>query len=369
MDSKLLVITGLFVLFFVGCNKKKEKSDLLIDSDTVCFFSLKKTEKNIPYDLAKERKYIKLDNSDRFLFRGIDKVKVTDNYIYVLDGRLKRVIVFDVLGKGVITLDKFGQGAEEYLQITDFDVNSSGDIYILDGRLDKLFVYDKHADFISAKELPFEADIIHLLSDNKFLFGLSSWNKKEGRSKKVAITDIELKIEKAYMDYDEFVDEAYWISTYNFVPANNCIFYNKQIDNIVYELSSSNGEPVKAHVFDFGRKNVPDKDKKNIEENLRSFELYCCLKNFTVFTDKYVIGTVWDELKTKAFIIDRNNQILYLGKETTDNDKSYITGVNGDYIISCMVPGKSEIYDDSVPMDIREYVEEGNFVICLFKLP
>lgn len=367
MKNKLLLIGGFCILCLIGCNTKKDRCDLLIDSDTVHFFKLKKIEKNIPYDLAKEREYIKLDNSDQFLFRGIDKVKITDKYIYVLDGRLKRIIVFDLFGNGIIKLDKLGQGAEEYLQITDFDVNSSGDIYILDGRLDKLFAYDKHANFISAKELPFEADIIHLLSDDKFLFGLSSWNKKEGASKKVVVTDVELKIEKAYMDYDEFIDEAYWISAYNFISANNCVFYNKQIDNTVYELSSINGEPVKAHVFDFGRKNVPNIDKKNIEGNLRNFESYCCLKNFAIVTDKYAIGTVWDELKTKAFIIDRNNQILYLGKETTDNDKSYITGVYGDYIVSYMIPGKFETFDDDIPVDIKEYVEDGNFVICLSK--
>jgi hypothetical protein len=366
---QLLIVMGVFALLSIGCSKQREKNDLSADSDTINFFSLKRIEKNIPGDLSTDRKYIKLDHSDQFLFSRIDKVKVTENKIYVLDGKLKRLLVFDNQGKGVICLDKLGQGPEEYLQITDFDVSPSGDIFILDGRLDKLFVYNEHAESISAGKLPFEADIIHILSDNKLLFGLSSWNKGEGASKKIAITDMDLKIEKTDMDYDEFIDEAYWISSYNFMPVGNHIFYNKQIDNVVHVLSSSDGEPVKAYVFDFGRKNVPDKNKKDIEGTLKDFESYCCLKNFAIITDKYALGTVWDELKTKAFIIDRKNQVLYLSKETVDNDKSKIAGMYGDYIVSFIDPGKYEDADNDMPIDIKEYVENGNFVVCLYKLP
>lgn len=367
MKIETHLIVSLLLLLLVSCSKKKEKQDLLIDSDTISFFSLERIEKNIPNDLSIEKRYIKLDNSDQFLFRGIDKVKIIDNNIYILDRRLNRLVVFDVLGNGVVNVDKLGQGAEEYLQITDFDVDSSGYIYILDGRLDKLFVYDKHSNFISVNKLPFEADIISVLSNDKLLFGLSSWNKGKGASKKIALTNMNLEIEETYMDYDEFLDEAYWISTYNFVEFGDCVFYNKQIDNIVYELAFD-GQPVKAHVFDFGRKNVPNKNRKDIEGSLQEFESYCCLKNFVVVTNEYALGTVWDELKTKAFIIDRKKKILYLGKETTDNDKSSITGVYKDYIISFINLGNKNL-DDDIPLDVKKYVENGDFVICLYKLP
>jgi hypothetical protein len=369
MKNKSLIIAGFFILLFIGCNKKKENYDLPVDSDMISFFSLKTIEKNIPGELSIDRIYLKLDNSDQFLFREIDKVKMTDRKIYILDEGLKKLIVFDHQGNGVISLDKMGQGAEEYLQITDFDVSPSGDLFILDGRLDKLFVYNEHADFISANKLPFEADIIHVLPDNKLLFGLSSWNTGKGASKKIAVTDMDLNIEKTYMDYDEFVDEAFWISSYNFIPVGNHIFYNKQIDNVVYKLSSFDGEPVKAYIFDFGKKNVPNKNKKDIERTLKDFESYCCLKNFAVVTDKYALGTVWDGLKTKAFIIDRNNRILYLSKETASHDISKITGMYEDYIVSFINPGRYEDLDNDLPTNIKEYVEDGNFVLCLYKLP
>jgi hypothetical protein len=367
MKIKLFLTVGIVVFLFIGCSEKK-KYDLPVDFETIYFSSLKQIEKNIPYDLAKKKKYIKLDNSDQFLFRGIDKVKIVDNNIYVLDKRLNKLIVFDIMGNGVANLNKLGQGAEEYLQITDFDVNPLGDMYILDGRLDKLFVYDKFANFVSVNVLPFEADIVHLLPDNKLLFGLSSWNKGESKSKKIAVTDIDLKIERTYLNYDEFVDEAYWISSYNFIPTTNYIFYNKQIDNVVYALSLSDGIPQKAYVFDFEKKNVPDKNKKDIEGTLRDFESFCCLKNFAVVNDEYALGTVWDKLQTKAFILDRKKQILYISKATTDNDKSNIAGIYENYIISFITPEKCEYLNNEIPIDIKEYVEDGNFVISLYTL-
>jgi hypothetical protein len=373
MKKKYLLIFCVSALFIIiGCSTKKKSQPLVdIEIETIDFSTLMKLDGYIPQSLVKSIKYILLDNSSEVLFKRIDKIKITEDRIYVLDSRLKRLIVFDSAGVGLGRIGSRGQGPEEYLQVTDFDVNNVGDVYFIDatgGNHDRLFVFNKDFSFNSVKKMPFEADIIQCLPNNKLLFGLSSWNKAENASQKIALTDLNLKTEQSYMEYDEYVDERYWISDYTFIENGTNVLYNKQIDNFVYEVSPE-GQLVKAYFFDFGTKNVPNEYKKDVEKNLKKLEYYCCLKNFVVINAKYILGTLWDRTKTKTFLVDRNSQKLYMSDEVASSDISNIAGYCNNQIISYIYPGK---YDDiqamDFPEDVKKHVEDENFVLCLYTL-
>jgi hypothetical protein len=371
MKNRLLLIATMSIIVYTNCNERKNQLQADIETETIDFFNFKTIESDdgIPDFLIKEKKYILLDNSnDDFLFKSIDKIKVKDNKIYILDQQLRKLLVFMIDGKGLGKVGKMGQGPQEYLQIDDFDIHNSGDIYLIDGRLDKLFVFDKNFQFISVKKMPFEADIIQCLSNDNLMFGLSSWNKGVEENTKIVVANTALEIERSYMQYDEYRDDSYWISGYTFVNVGDNIQYNKPIDNFVYQFSTA-GIPVKAYWFDFGKKNVPDEDKKDIEGNMEKYKTYCCLKNFTVVTDNYILGTLRDQLKTKTFIIDRKNKQLYLNRETTVSDNSEIAGYYDNCIISYIYPGK---YDDiqamDFPADVKKHIEDENFVLCLYTL-
>jgi hypothetical protein len=366
-------IFGLFILTAgsICCNspQKEEKTKLDIPVETVDFNSLEVIESALPKTFVKEEKYILLDNSnDDFLFKSIYKMKMKNNRIFILDRRLKKLIVFNQDGKGIGTVGNRGQGPEEYLQIDDFDANDSGDIYLIDGRLDKLFVFDENFQFISVRKLPFEADIIHCLPDNKLMIGLSSWNTGQCKKDMVIITDAELVIEKSYMQYNQYIDETYWISNYIFVNEGKNILYNQPIDNYVYQFSET-GRPVKAYRFDFGKKNVLNEDKKDIEGNIEKYKNYCCLKNFTIINDKYALGTLWDKTETKTFFIDRKNKKLYTGETIADADKSNVIDYYNNSIVSYIYPGKYEhLQTMDFPEEVKKYVEDENFVLCLSEL-
>ncbi|GHT73918.1 hypothetical protein AGMMS50262_05860 [Bacteroidia bacterium] len=371
MHNKKIFIFLSGLLLFISCNSRKEQIPLDIETETIDFWSFKKINGIISESIIKDTKYILLDNSnDDILFQGIDKVKIVNNIIYILDQRLKKLVVFDSMGVGIGKVGQIGQGPEEYLQISDFDVNDAGDIYFIDGTTgaDRLFVFDKNLQFVSRKQMPFEADIIHCLPNNKLLFGLSSWNKGKNVNKKIVITDTDMKTEQSYMKYDEYHDDSYWISDYAFVSTGDNILYNKPIDNFVYQFSK-NGVLAKAYLFDFGKKNVPNEDKKDIEGNNEKYKNYCCLKNFTVIDDKYILGTLRDELKTKPFIIDRKNKELFIGKEVISGDISNIAGFYDNRIISFIYPGKYEnIETTNLPENVKQYVADENFVLCINEL-
>jgi hypothetical protein len=220
---------------------------------------------------------------------------------------------------------------------------------------------------VSVKKMPFEANIVQCLPNDKLLFGLAAWNPGEHASRRIAVTNLDLETEQVYGEYDEYIDNMYWISLYQFINTGDRILYNQPINNYVYEFSPS-GELLKAYLFDFGKKNVPDEYKKDIEGNLDKFEQYCCIKHFAVVNDKYLLGTLWDKTKTKTFIADRHSRQIFI-KEIANSDMSNISSYCGDQIISYIYPGK---YDDiqatDLPVDVKKYVEDENFVLCLSTL-
>jgi hypothetical protein len=372
----MLFASMIFVtlLFHSSCNTKKEQPKMDVAVETVDFFSFNKLEvEEIPASVIKNKKYIKLDgNNEDCFFKKINKISIADDHIYILDWRLKKLIVFDMTGTGIGCVGSRGQGPEEYLQITDFSINEKGDIYFIDGTLDKdrLFVFDRNRKFVSVKRMPFEANVIQCLLDGKLLFGLASWNKGgESASRKIAITNSNLDIEQLYGEYDEYVDYSFSISSDRFIHTGDRILYNTSIDNYVYEFSPE-GQLQKAYFFDFGKKNVPNECRKDIEGNLEKFKHYCCLKNFTVVNNEYILGTLWDDAKTKHFVVDKNNKTLYLTKkEIADADNSHFSGYCNNQIISYIYPGK---YDDiqatDFPADVKKHVEDENFVLCLYTL-
>jgi hypothetical protein len=370
----IIVIFSIMIVY-TSCNKRKQ-SQIDVEIEIINFFDFKIIEfddfDNIPNSLIKGKKYITLDASaEDFLFKIIDKVKICNDRIFILDTWVKKLMVFDTTGKGIGKVGGIGQGPGEYLNITDFDVDNFGNIYFIDGTgggYDRLFVFDKNFKFVSVKKMPFEADIISCLPNNKLLFGLASWNNEENASLKIALTDIELKTERSYLPYGEYFDNTYWISGYMFINCENKILYNKQIDDFVYEFSEK-GLPTKSYLFDFGNKKVPDKYKKEIKSNLDNFGQFCCLKNFVAINEKYILGTLFDETKTRNFIIDKNDKSLYLSKELLGNDKSYLTGYHNNHIISYIYPNKyKDIQTMDLPEDVKKHIEDENFVLCISTL-
>ena len=118
-------------------------------------------------------------------------------------------------------------------------------------------------------KLPFIFEIIQCLDNGNFIFGLSSWNDGINKGDKIVITDQNFNVLQSYLKYDEFIDETYWISDYRFLQTDSHVIYNRPIDNNVY-LFSLDGVLQKIYRFDFGRNNVPNDDKKDVEANLSS---------------------------------------------------------------------------------------------------
>lgn len=348
-----------------SCKQSTTESAANVPIEEINFSSFKLMPNEQPDGLIKSTHYIKLkDTSAKAPFSKISMLKILHQRIYILDTRLRVLIAYDMNGNLIGQVGRRGKGTTEYSQISDFDIDSSGNVYIIDAQADKMKVYDSSYKFLSSMKMPFEADILRCLPDGNFLFGVSSWNKGDNAGNRIVITDNKLKAIHSYFEYDEFKDDSYWISQYKFVSTQNRIFYNKTIDNTVFALSNT-GQPVKIYELNFGKMNVPNEDKKKIEENLPKFKNYRLLKDFTIISDKYILGTLWDQYKSRTFIVDRSKKELFLGKPYSARESCNFADFDGRSIISYLYPGKSDISEQVLPSDILDHLKGDKYVICI----
>ena len=365
---KTISIISLLLMALIGC-KERQLQISEIPIENVDFFSLNQKDINdIPNECISKIKYINLSaDSIDLLFSQIDKIQILNHKIYILDEYQRMLGVFDSLGHGIGKVGNVGRAPEEYLNTTDFSIGKNEQIIVLDGRLDKMNIYDKNLNFVSSAKLPFEVDILQCLDDESYLLGLSSWNKGLNANDKIIKADSNLTPQTAFCQYEKNTDPNYWISIYQFLNTGKYIIYNRFFDNHVY-LFSKDGKPLKDICFDFGKKNVPETAKKNIEKKEEMYDRLCCLKNFTIIGEDYLLGYVWDERTDKIFLIDKTAGILYLGKPEPFNKLGHVIGVCEEGIISCIYPGEYLEYkkENELPEEVKQHLSNEGVVLCLY---
>lgn len=357
------ILLFLVLLIHVRCTSQQEVDshcpEVLVDYPQSIHLSIK----DIPDSLLSVKNYVLLDTTRLSCdFGHISKVLQKQGRIYIWDAFLMKLVVYDVSGKGIGQLGRRGQGPGEYLQITDFDVSEDGEVYFIDGNQDKLFHFDKNLDFVSSDALPFEAEAVHVL-ENGFLFGLSSFNKgNDGEGFKVIRTDEHFRVQQSYVRFDEFVDPSYSFSFSSFIETSNYLVYNYPIDNHVY-LFDKKGNLMKCLNFDFGKENVPDTYKKDVERHLKELENCCFLKKFVVVTEHIISGTFRKGSKSVPFIYDLKTNHCFHYPETEHYDNRQLTGFFGSCMFSYYEPEGE--YSGELPDSVIDYLNGKGYVLKL----
>ena len=127
---KLSIITLLLILLLCGCSTHPQNENgkfIRIDIENSA---------NNPFNLSnlsKEVSYIKLETNDSCLINSIKAIFYIDNQIIIRDNN--SILFFDNTGKFQYKVNHQGDGPEEYLRLSDFDICSKNEtMHILDTR-------------------------------------------------------------------------------------------------------------------------------------------------------------------------------------------------------------------------------------------
>lgn len=196
--------------------------------------------------------FIPLETNIESMISSFDGIQIQNNLLFVLDkSYAKCVLIFDKDGNFVRKIGKVGYGPGEYISISDFAINETGDVLLVldpESRKINFFSIDNGTFFKSIKLDPnmYYNDILFI--NNKIVCNVIYYdNRIKNRSLLKVIDSNTGRIEESWMEVEKY--NCNWSEI---VLKDESFFYNKNkrkpkytnyFMNIVYEVKETGITP------------------------------------------------------------------------------------------------------------------------------
>jgi hypothetical protein len=273
--SFLIVI--LFFLIIAACDKKNTSLKMVQARDTISVAPSKTTE-TLPYSRIFEKiEYIPIQTDEEFLIGSIDKLLVTDNYLFILDRKITRsVFAVDRKGNKVFHLNKTGQGPGEYILINDIVYDEEKNELLVGCKIRKcLLHYDMSGNFLYEEKIPYDIVKIQLLKDKLASYSEYYGNDeltRNGLCPNILLMDNENKsvISEANFFNPPVNQGIVWTSSCNFSVFNDTLSIKPDHCNTVYHITEDEIYP--AYDIDFGQYGIDERYWNKIKERGATLE-------------------------------------------------------------------------------------------------
>lgn len=345
-DMKNQIIWGIVCLIqLLSCTeqKNKEASELLEFS-----VNINNEIKSVQFsDLIKETpKFIFLETNAASLIGKIDKVVITEKYIYILDTFIAGTIfIFDNEGNFIKRLASQGEGPNEYMKPTDIVVGKEN-IWVLDnGRSIKTF--DFSGKKVSEIKLTAFSAIKFEKLKNENILAFISGNIDDN----LIIADENGAIIDSYFPYISRRSDRIIINPIYKSFDDDKIIYRREFNDTLYAIYS-NGLFHPHKYINYGNYTLGKEfDKENhTDEDLKNYALtryyYENLKN------EYLVFSINNDFWIRIY--DKSSNISKLFKYTTyENDftiekDSYIIGTTKDHFIYQVYPNSLKTNEELI---------------------
>jgi hypothetical protein len=142
--AKLISVIILFI-GMTGCRGEKSSTDDFITVDVNAHYP----EKELILQDFLDVEYVPLETTDEFITQGVVKAVGKDLVLVTNLGINGYIFIFDrTTGKGLRSINRFGQGNEEYSQVTEIILDEeNNEMFIIDYPVRKILVYDLYGNF------------------------------------------------------------------------------------------------------------------------------------------------------------------------------------------------------------------------------
>lgn len=236
------ICTLFLIILCISCTQTKESG---IETLTVHL-----TENNPSiYDLFSKVELIPLATNDSCLIEDIERITLTEDNMYIFDGRRKSLYVFDPDGHFIRRIARKGNGPGEYQMLSDVFIDK--DIALLDP-MGFIRNYDIHGKFLNIQELPVKPNYqsIVLLGEDKW--ALWSCLDKEDECISVLNKSDSSPISSYWKD-DRMLNMGILKPFYVY---NGKTYFSTAYRNQVYELTPDSLKTV--YQWDFGKDNIKE---------------------------------------------------------------------------------------------------------------
>jgi hypothetical protein len=223
--NTIFVISLFIIAGCGGCKPSGTHSDDFITVDVTASYPKKEL---ILQDFM-DVEYIPLETTDEFLCQGLVQHIGKDIIVVINRGQDGDIFIFDRKGKALKKINRKGQGAEEYTDITRLTLDEdAGEIFVSDGFAKKIAVYDTDGNFkrsFKHKEGAWYETVYNFDRENLICHDNASGNKGQSfviiSKQDGSITkDIQIPFEEKKFPWLRTKDEASNINYY-LAPSGN----------------------------------------------------------------------------------------------------------------------------------------------------
>ncbi|WP_294629500.1 6-bladed beta-propeller [uncultured Bacteroides sp.] len=247
--NRFLLFICLF--FLVSCNvqstKETDVSSLNID------FASMQPSLDIS-SISSSIRYIPLETNDSIIIDEPIQVLIKKGYVYVADN--SAVYKFDMEGNVLASLRHRGDAPDDYLSITDIQIDEMENIWILSRNNQSLFNYSWDGTLLKKVELNAWGAKISLLSEGKMLLYIGN-EKDKDNSHQLLLVDLNTgTIEGRSLVIDELKANYLHVKSQNNFSQGEETFFYQIFNDTIYTMPNS-GVAVPAFRVCLDNKNIP----------------------------------------------------------------------------------------------------------------
>ena len=266
------------------------------------------------------------ENEDN-LIGEVNKIVISDQYIYVLDSwKSKALFVFDKDGAFIRAFDALGTGAGEFVSPDDFQIdNDLRQIIILDKNSRKLLFYDLDGDFIRDIKLDYFVNSFILYQDDKIILDRGNYISDNTDEYLAIISKKEGKTLQTLFPRDKVLENMTFSPFNPLTKISDTILYLPPMNSAVYEVHQDLYK--QKYAFNFGRlwpnneelEKLKDQHPMDIVKTLTK-KGYVLFPNFLENRKHICLNFTVDNKKIVAFFDKKNKKNIVVNWESDQND-------------------------------------------------
>lgn len=292
-----------------------------------------KTQPSI-FDLFSDCDVISLETTEKSLIKEISKLICYDDKYFILDRPQSKLFVFGSDGNYLFSIDNKGAGPDEYVSISDFDMDrQNNQIIILSPVNRSLYYYRTDGLFEERVKLP-DIDCgyksIQVINSDTLAFWTFDYaNRMKYYSNK--------KKKIIHEDFPEERKDIFCVDEFQ-IQSHLC----RSLTNTVYSLKEAETEP--SYTWDFGDNNdlslisFPDNQNRNTLKEF-ALDIYSSkIVNYVIYlhgsNDRYLYAQLIVKNKYLNLFYDRVQSSYMLFEKTKEGATLHPIAWTNDYIIS-----------------------------------
>lgn len=360
-NSRTLLLSILLIPFFCDC--KNEKKD--IEKSIISIDITKKSEVSL-FDIFSKVEIINLEINDSAILKSVNKLQVYNGDFYILDFFSAKLFSFNENGRFNFKIDNKGQGPDEYIDISDFDINNDS-LSLLSSSDGKIHIYDLQGHFIRKHRLPKirgNYDDIRYLNNDTIAFWTFDF---DNRLKFYSKSGNNIFKESVPQD-----DNIYTSFSTPVFPYGN--YFVKAFDNRVMQMSAD-GELTAAYEWDFGLlnndvanfKKAPDANDANSQKELYEFarkiyasEVVNYFFGMAGGNSQYVYTQIMRKSKNVSIFYNKETKQNYVFEKTVEGANIFPIFWTEDYVIGIVPEIKEVSVNDILPDKILDEKSRAN---------